>query len=143
VPLDEIFPQKSVVMDRKSVRHGNRLLIARSALALFILGPSLPVAMSLLGYPMYASPGSIQLVAFVSLSSEFIAIALGFIGRHHFSGKVALIGAFIILVFVCLLPGFNHFRRVDLRNRLEHGDRDGSGEDFGSTGPGGSGEEVR
>ena len=134
------------------------VFLSPARLALFILGPTLPVTMSLLGYPMYASDGSIQLVAFVSLSSEFIAIALGFVGRHHLSGKVALFGASIILVFVCLLPRFSHFRRVHqeqvptkpqaeqpvhLRIRFQHGAPLGSGEAADSTGLGGGVEEPR
>jgi hypothetical protein len=81
-----------------------RIVVARFALALFLFGLALPVTMSLLGHPMYSEPRFLQGVAFLTPSSELLALVFGFLGRHHLSGRVALIGALCALVLVALVP---------------------------------------
>ena len=88
--------------------HKDRLLVARCALALFIIGLVLPLVMSLLVRPMYSSDETIVLYASVSGIAEFLALALGFLGRRHLSGKVAIIGVLVILAWAFLFPAFSH-----------------------------------
>jgi len=43
----------------------------------------------------------------LSLVMEFLALALGFVGRRHPSGKVGMIGALVVLACVFLFPAFS------------------------------------
>ena len=82
----------------------DRLTVARCALALFIIGPVLPLVMGLLHRPWYSSDETLFLYASLSLTAEFLAMALGFIGRRHLAGRVAMIGALIVLACAFVFP---------------------------------------
>ena len=85
-------------------RHRRRLFVAQCALALFIIGLVLPFVMSLLVRPMHSSDETISLYASLSGIAEFSALALGFLGRRHLSGKVAMVGAILTFGLALFAP---------------------------------------
>ncbi len=88
--------------------HRHRLVAARCALGLFISGVVLPLVMALLGYRWdWGSRVIVPPPIMLSLIAEFVALALGFVGRRHLSGKVGMIGALVILACAFLFPAFN------------------------------------
>ncbi len=99
----EIHPMWNA-MDKRIDYLGNRRLIARWALASFIFGPIFPFIMNLLGRPAYSSDVPLDPVVGLSLLAEFLALTLGFLGRRHLSGRVAMFGALIILGCAFLIP---------------------------------------
>ena len=100
-------PQRSVnirTVELSDTHQQDRIYTARCALALFIFGPAFPFVMHLLGWSMYSEDVPLDPVVSLSLIAEFFALALGFLGRRHRSGQVAIAGALIILACVFLIP---------------------------------------
>lgn len=79
-------------------------MTARWALAVFLLGPVFPFVMHLCGWSIYSRDAPLDPVVAVGLTAEFVALALGFLGRRHRSGRIAMIGASIIFSCAVLIP---------------------------------------
>ena len=79
-----------------------RLVIARCAIGLLIAGLALPLVLSVLWRKMYSSDETIELYVMLSGTAVFLAFALGYLGRHHLSGKMAMIGAITVIALVFL-----------------------------------------
>ena len=76
---------------------------------LFVTGLVLPLVLSLLFRPMYSSDETIQLYVILSGIAVFLALALGYLGRRHVSGKVAMIGAITVIAWAFLFAALRSY----------------------------------
>ena len=97
----------SGMTNMSDARHGDRILVARCAIALLAAGLVLLVT-GVLRSPVDSGGEVVPLSVMLGLIAQFVALALGFLGRRRASGKVAMIGAGAILAFVFLFPIFGN-----------------------------------